>query len=121
MVAPGCTAEPSGELARSPKTISDTSMNHCNLVQKFYRVPKVIKIPDAKAAVDKERKKSERSQRGNWTGSATKKRSPFKHKESKKESPLFFQLMDICHLKNAELEPKLQKCKGRVVLRGDIG
>ena len=28
--------------------------------------------------------------------------------------------MDICHLKNAELEAKHQKCKGRVVLRGDI-
>ena len=28
--------------------------------------------------------------------------------------------MDICHLKNAELEAKRQKCKGRVVLRGDI-
>ena len=28
--------------------------------------------------------------------------------------------MDICHLQNAELEPKLQKYKGRVVLRGDI-
>ena len=28
--------------------------------------------------------------------------------------------MDMCHLKNAELEAKLQKCKGRVVLRGDI-
>ena len=28
--------------------------------------------------------------------------------------------MDICHLKNAELEPKHQKYKGRVVLRGDI-
>ena len=28
--------------------------------------------------------------------------------------------MDICHLKNAELEPKFQKYKGRVVLRGDI-
>ena len=28
--------------------------------------------------------------------------------------------MDLCHLKNAELEPKIQKCKGRVVLRGDI-
>ena len=27
--------------------------------------------------------------------------------------------MDIFHLKNAESEPKLQKCKGRVVLRGD--
>ena len=29
-------------------------------------------------------------------------------------------LMDICHVKNAELEPKYQKYKGRVVLRGDI-
>ena len=28
--------------------------------------------------------------------------------------------MDICHLKNAELEAKHQKHKGRVVLRGDI-
>ena len=28
--------------------------------------------------------------------------------------------MDICHLKNAEFEPKLQKYKGRVVLPGDI-
>ena len=27
---------------------------------------------------------------------------------------------DICHLKNSELEPKFQKYKGRVVLRGDI-
>ena len=28
--------------------------------------------------------------------------------------------MDLCHLKNSELEPKFQKYKGRVVLRGDI-
>ena len=28
--------------------------------------------------------------------------------------------MDIYHLKNSELEPKFQKFKGRVVLRGDI-
>ena len=28
--------------------------------------------------------------------------------------------MDICHLKNAEWQPTFQKCKGRVVLRGDI-
>ena len=33
----------------------------------------------------------------------------------------FSSLMDICHLKNAELEAKHQKYKGRVVLRGDIG
>ena len=28
--------------------------------------------------------------------------------------------MDLCHLKNSELEPQYQKYKGRVVLRGDI-
>ena len=32
----------------------------------------------------------------------------------------FASLMDICHLKNAELGAKHQKYKGRVVLRGDI-
>ena len=32
----------------------------------------------------------------------------------------FASLMDICHLKNAELERKRQKHIGRVVLRGDI-
>ena len=32
----------------------------------------------------------------------------------------FASLMDICHLKNAELEAKHQNDKGRVVLRGDI-
>ena len=32
----------------------------------------------------------------------------------------FASLMDICHLKNAALEAKHQKYKGRVVLRGDI-
>ena len=28
--------------------------------------------------------------------------------------------MDLCHLKNSELEPQYLKYKGRVVLRGDI-
>ena len=32
----------------------------------------------------------------------------------------FASLRDICHLKNAELETKHQKYKGRVVLRGDF-
>ena len=29
-------------------------------------------------------------------------------------------LMDLCQLKNSELEPKIQKFQGRIVLRGDI-
>ena len=32
----------------------------------------------------------------------------------------FASLMDLCHLKNSELEPQCQKYKGRVVLQGDI-
>ena len=32
----------------------------------------------------------------------------------------FASIMDLCHLKNSELEPQFQKHKGRVVLRGDI-
>ena len=32
----------------------------------------------------------------------------------------FASLMDICHLKNAELEAKYQKYKGRFVLQGDV-
>ena len=32
----------------------------------------------------------------------------------------FATLIDMCHLKNDELEPKFQKYKDRVVLRGDI-
>ena len=33
---------------------------------------------------------------------------------------IFASSMDICHLKNAELEAKHQKYKGRVVFRRDI-
>ena len=32
----------------------------------------------------------------------------------------FASLMDLCHLKNSRVEPRFQKYKGRVVLRGDI-
>ena len=42
-------------------------------------------------------------------------------KQGRRASKVHFaSLMDICHLKNAELEAKHQKYKGRVVLRGDI-
>ena len=83
-------------------------------------MPQAMKISDAKAAVDKEWKKLETipardsgkvKQEGGYSGS-TKRQN---------EGPLcFIEGMEICHLKNAELEPKLQKYKGRVALRGDI-
>ena len=45
-------------------------------------------------------------------------RSFCKHKKAQK-TVHFATLMDICDLKNAELEPKFQKYKGSVLLRGD--
>ena len=66
-------------------------MSHYKLLHKFISMPQAMKISGAKAAVDKE-----------WTKLET--------------SPA----MEICHLENAELEPKLQKYEGGVVLRGDI-
>ena len=48
---------------------------------------------------------------------------PEEHKRKQRRRALQFilaSLMDICHLKNAELEAKHQKYKGRVVLRGEI-
>ena len=41
-------------------------------------------------------------------------------KQGKKVRKVHFaSLMDLCHLKNSELEPQLQKYNGRVVLRGN--
>ena len=80
-----------------------TSVTHYNLVHKFIPMPQAMKIPDAIAAVDKEWKKLETTPA--WEAQRDKKKVHFAT------------LMDICHIKNAELEPKLQKYKGRVVLR----
>ena len=40
--------------------------------------------------------------------------------ENKQRTVRIATLMDICHLKHSELEPKYQNYKGRVVLRGDV-
>ena len=58
---------------------------------------------------------SRQFRQGIWRKSTARRRLFWKHKEIKKQVH-FATLMDICHIKNAELEPKLQKYKGRVVL-----
>ena len=42
----------------------DNSLQHCNLVHKFIPMPQAMKIPAAKAAVDKEWRNLKRFQRG---------------------------------------------------------
>ena len=95
------------------------SLNHYNLVHEFVPMPKAMKIPDAKAAVDTEWSKLEKIPA--WQ--LTKVRNETEViDEARKEGKTvhFASWIDICHLKNSDLEPQIQKNKGRVVLRGDI-
>ena len=80
---------------------------------------KAIKIPAAKAAVDKEWGKLEKISAVNLTKVRSKK-EVIGEARTKGAQVHFASPMDICHLKNAELEAKHQKYRGRVVLRGDI-
>ena len=91
----------------------DSSLQHYNLVHKLIPLSQVMKIFAAKAAVDKEWENWKRFRNGTWRKSEDEVRT----KDAKVH---FVSLMDLCHLKNAELEAKHQKYKERVVLRGDI-
>ena len=96
----------------------ENSLQHCNLVHKFNPVPQAMKILAAKATVDKEWEKLEKISAWNLTKVKSKKQVIDEAKMSGATFH-FASLMDICHLKNAELETKHQKYKGRIVPRGD--
>ena len=97
----------------------DKSLQHYNLVHKFIPMLQAMKIPAAKAAVDKEWEKLEKIPA--WDLTRVRSKSEVIDEARTKGAKVHFaSLMDICHLKNAELETKHQKYKGRVVLRGDI-
>ena len=97
----------------------ENSLQHYNLVHKFIPMPQAMKIPAAKAAVDKEWEKLEKISAWNLMKVRSKKQVIDEARTSG-ATVHFASLMDICHLKSAELEAKHQKYKGRVVLRGDI-
>ena len=97
----------------------DNSLQHYHLVHKFIPMHEAMKIPAANAAVDKEWEKLEKISAWNLTKVRSKK-EVIDEARTKGAGVHFASLMDIRHLKNAELETKHQKYKGRVVLRGDI-
>ena len=80
-----------------------------------------MKIPDANAALNKERNgKSSRLSQA-WNSDTVKStKEVILEAQREKKNVHFATLMGIRHIKHAELEPTLQKYKGRVVLRGDI-
>ena len=74
------------------------------LVHKFISMPQAMKIPDAKAAVDKEWKKVETILA--WQlGKVKSKKDDFQEAQRDEKKVHFATLMDICHLKNAALAP----------------
>ena len=97
----------------------DNSLQHYNLVHKFILMPQAMKVPAAKAAVEKEWEKLQKIPVWNLTKARSKK-EVIDEARTNGAKVHFASLMDICHLKNAELETRHQKYKGRVVLRGDI-
>ena len=78
-----------------------------------------MKIPDAKAAVEKEWEKLEKILAWQLT-KVRNKNEVIAEARNDGRKVHFASLMDLCHLKNSELEPQFQKCKGRVLLQGDI-
>ena len=97
----------------------DNSLQHENLVQTSIPMPQAMKIPAAKAAVDKEWDKLEKISA--WSLTKVRSKSVVIDEARTKGAKVHFaSLMDTCHSKNAELEAKHQKYRGRVVLRGDI-
>ena len=97
----------------------DNSLQHYNLVHKFIPMPQAIKIPAAKAAVDKEWEKLAKISAWNLTKVRSKK-EVIDEARTTGAKVHFASLMDICHLKKSELEAKHQKYKNRITLRGDI-
>ena len=95
---------------------------HCSItkfVHKFIPMPQAMKIPAAKEAVDKEWEKLEKISAWNLT-KVRSEEEVIDGARTLGAKVHFASLMDMCHLKNAELEAKHQKYKGRVVLRGDF-
>ena len=96
-----------------------SSMTHYSLVHKFIPMPQALKIPDAKAAMEKQWEKLEKIPAWQLTKVRNKK-EVIDEARNKGRKVHFPSLMDLCHLQNSELEPQYQKLKGRVVFRRDF-
>ena len=83
----------------------ENSYQHYNLVHQFVPMLQAVKNPAAKAAVDKEWEKLEKISAWNLTKVCGKK-EVIDEARTSDATVHFASLMDICHLKNAELEGK---------------
>ena len=91
------------------------SMTYYSLVHKVIPVPQAMKVPDAGAAVETEWEKLEKSPAWQLT-KVRNKNEVLAEARNDGRKVHFASLLDVCHLKNSELDPQFQKYKGRVVL-----
>ena len=83
------------------------SLNHDNFVHKIISVPQAMKILEAKAAVERKKEKLEKIPRAQ----VRNKKDVIDEARKEGKTVHFASLMDLCHLKNSELEPTFQKHK----------
>ena len=86
------------------------SLSRYNLVHKIIPMPQEMKIPDAKAAVEKEWEKLEKIPAWQLT-KVRNKNEVIAEATNEGREVHFASLMDLCHLKNSELEPQFQNTK----------
>ena len=97
----------------------DNSLQHYNFVHNFTPVLQAMKIPAATAAVDQAWEKLEKIPAWDLT-KVSSKSVVIDEARTMGAKVHVASLMEICHLKNAELETKHQEHKLRVVFRGHI-
>ena len=97
----------------------ENSLQHYSLVHKFCSYASSFENSGSESSGGQEWEKLEKNSAWNLTKVKSKKQVVAEARTSG-TTVHFASLMDICHLKNAELEAKHQKYKGRVVLRGDF-
>ena len=92
-------------------------ITHCSLVHKFIPMPQAWKIQCKGGSGERMEKTDENP--GMATDESQKQERSDRW-SNKGHSVHFSSLMDLCHVKNSELQSQYQKYKDRVVLRGDI-
>ena len=102
-----------------------TSLTHYNLLHKFIQEPQAMKIPDAKAAVDKEWKNSRQSQYGIWRKSRARRSLFWKHKETKRRASLPHWWMYVTSKMRSWNQnyrsTKAESCSGEDIVEYDFG
>ena len=119
------TTEDSNKSHREEVSDEGMSEQYFALVHKPVKQEHINKIPEARAAVDKEWNKLKAFKNpdgstGAWNYATVREKRDVMLETIKSRKPAHFAtVMVLCHIKNAQLDKSFWSYKGRVVLRGD--